>query len=73
MSNFVALMSHSQRTIPKISALIKQAKLNRNFLLACVFGYWYCLPLRVFRQYYFRKEKLPTAFLVTLWYYWAVM
>ena len=36
MVNFVALMSHSYRTIPKISALIKRAKLNRNFLLACV-------------------------------------
>ena len=33
---FVTLMSHSYRTIPKISALIKRAKLKRNFLLACV-------------------------------------
>ena len=36
MVNFVALMSYSYRTIPKISALIKRAKLNRKILLACV-------------------------------------
>ena len=36
MVNFVALISHSYRTIPKISALIKRAKFNRNFLLAYV-------------------------------------